>query len=49
MTTKAFVTTSATGAFVREASKFRNWISRSSDARFPAGASFAVVLYAVDC
>uniref|UniRef100_K3W9C4 GST C-terminal domain-containing protein n=1 Tax=Globisporangium ultimum (strain ATCC 200006 / CBS 805.95 / DAOM BR144) TaxID=431595 RepID=K3W9C4_GLOUD len=36
MTTKAFVTTSATGAFVREASKFRNWISRSSDARFPA-------------
>lgn len=38
-TTKAFVATNAKGAFVREASKFRNWISRSSDAPFPAGLS----------
>jgi putative glutathione S-transferase len=36
MTSKAFVATSTNGAFVREASKFRNWISRRSDAPFPA-------------
>ncbi|GAB9475945.1 Glutathionyl-hydroquinone reductase yqjg, partial [Globisporangium polare] len=32
MTTKAFVPLSTTGAFVRPASIFRNWISRKSDA-----------------
>lgn len=38
MTSKAFVKMTAKGDFVREASRFRNWIERgSAAARFPPG------------
>lgn len=39
MTSKAFVKMGTKGDFVREASRFRNWVERDASARFPAGTS----------
>lgn len=47
MTSKQFVKVAANGAFVREASQFRNWIQRSSAAAFPAGPSWSLLSLAV--
>lgn len=51
MTSKQFVKVAANGAFVREASQFRNWIQRSAAAAFPAGPSRPSLLFslAVSC
>jgi glutathionyl-hydroquinone reductase len=43
MTTKGFFGTNTKGSFVREESKFRNWIEPKKDAQFPPGQPVRVV------